>query len=76
MHLETALKFLNVAEPTRRIPAGELTADSFAALGWIRLPMLPWLRLRLGRQRACSSARQILLAHRTMFGSAERQWFI
>jgi hypothetical protein len=33
VHLETALKFLNVAEPTRRIPAGELTADSFAAFG-------------------------------------------
>jgi len=32
-HIETALKFLNVSEPSREIPAGELTAESFAAFG-------------------------------------------
>ncbi len=32
-HLDTALKFLNVSEPTREIPASELAAESFAAFG-------------------------------------------
>ena len=32
-HVDTALKFLKVSEPSREIPAGELTAESFAAFG-------------------------------------------
>jgi hypothetical protein len=32
-HLDTALKFLRVSEPSREIPASELGADSFAAFG-------------------------------------------
>ena len=32
-HIDTALKFLNVSEPSREIPAGELAAESFAAFG-------------------------------------------
>ncbi len=32
-HVDTALKFLSVSEPSREIPAGELTAESFAAFG-------------------------------------------
>jgi hypothetical protein len=32
-HVDTALKFANVSEPTREIPAAELAADSFAAFG-------------------------------------------
>ncbi len=32
-HINTALKFLNVSEPSREIVAGELAADSFAAFG-------------------------------------------
>jgi len=32
-HVETALKFLKVSEPSREIPAGELGAGSFAAFG-------------------------------------------
>jgi len=32
-HVETALKFASVSEPTREIPAAELAADSFAAFG-------------------------------------------
>jgi hypothetical protein len=32
-HVDAALKFANVSEPTREIPATELAADSFAAFG-------------------------------------------
>jgi acylphosphatase len=32
-HIDTALKFLRVSEPSREIPAGELAAESFAAFG-------------------------------------------
>jgi hypothetical protein len=32
-HIDTALKFLRVSEPSREIAAGELAADSFAAFG-------------------------------------------
>jgi hypothetical protein len=32
-HLETALRLVHVSEPSREIPAGELTATSFAAFG-------------------------------------------
>jgi uncharacterized protein DUF4340 len=32
-HVDTALKFLKVSEPSRELPAGELTAESFAAFG-------------------------------------------
>jgi hypothetical protein len=32
-HLGTALRLVNVSEPTRQIPASELSADSFAAFG-------------------------------------------
>ena len=32
-HLDTALRILNVSEPVREIPAGELTAGSFAEFG-------------------------------------------
>lgn len=32
-HVDTALKFLKVSEPSREIPAGELAAESFAAFG-------------------------------------------
>jgi hypothetical protein len=32
-HVDTALKFANVSEPTREIPGTELAADSFAAFG-------------------------------------------
>jgi hypothetical protein len=32
-HIDTALKFLKVSEPSREIPAGELAAESFAAFG-------------------------------------------
>jgi hypothetical protein len=32
-HVNTALKFLNVSEPARAIPAGELSAESFGAFG-------------------------------------------
>jgi hypothetical protein len=32
-HLETALRLLNVSEPTREMPASELTASSFAEFG-------------------------------------------
>jgi hypothetical protein len=32
-HIDTALKFLRVSEPTREIAAGELAAESFAAFG-------------------------------------------
>jgi uncharacterized protein DUF4340 len=32
-HVDTALKFLAVSEPSREIPPNELTADSFAAFG-------------------------------------------
>lgn len=32
-HVDTALKFLNVSQPSREIPAGELAAESFAAFG-------------------------------------------
>jgi acylphosphatase len=32
-HVNTALKFANVSEPTREIPGAELAADSFAAFG-------------------------------------------
>lgn len=32
-HIGTALKFLQVSEPSREIPAGELAAESFAAFG-------------------------------------------
>ncbi len=32
-HVDTALKFANVSEPTREIPPAELAADSFAAFG-------------------------------------------
>ena len=32
-HVETALKFANVSEPTSAIPGAELAADSFAAFG-------------------------------------------
>ncbi|WGS18504.1 MULTISPECIES: DUF4340 domain-containing protein [unclassified Bradyrhizobium] len=32
-HVDTALKFVNVSEPSREIPAAELAADSFAAFG-------------------------------------------
>ena len=32
-HVNAAVKFANVSEPTREIPAGELAADSFAAFG-------------------------------------------
>ena len=32
-HLGTALKFLNVSEPARKIPPSELTAESFASFG-------------------------------------------
>jgi hypothetical protein len=32
-HIDTALKFLKVSEPTREIAAGELAAESFAAFG-------------------------------------------
>lgn len=32
-HVDTALKFLKVSEPSREIPAGELSAESFAAFG-------------------------------------------
>jgi hypothetical protein len=33
LHLDTALRFMNVSEPTREIPASELTAGSFAEFG-------------------------------------------
>jgi hypothetical protein len=33
LHLDTALRFMNVSEPTREIPASELTALSFAEFG-------------------------------------------
>jgi hypothetical protein len=32
-HVDTALKFLNASEPSRKIPASELAAESFAAFG-------------------------------------------
>jgi hypothetical protein len=32
-HVDLALKFLKVSEPSREIPAGELAAESFAAFG-------------------------------------------
>jgi hypothetical protein len=32
-HIDTALKFLKVSEPSREIPAGELATESFAAFG-------------------------------------------
>ena len=32
-HIDTALKFLRVSEPSREIAAGELTAESFAGFG-------------------------------------------
>lgn len=32
-HVDTALRFLKVSEPSREIPAGELAAESFAAFG-------------------------------------------
>jgi hypothetical protein len=32
-HVDAALKFLNVSEPSREIPASELAAESFAAFG-------------------------------------------
>jgi hypothetical protein len=32
-HIDMALKFLKVSEPSREIPGGELAADSFAAFG-------------------------------------------
>ncbi|WGS22965.1 MULTISPECIES: DUF4340 domain-containing protein [unclassified Bradyrhizobium] len=32
-HLDTALRFANVSEPVREIPAAELTAESFAEFG-------------------------------------------
>ena len=32
-HVDTALKFLRVSEPSREIPAGELSAESYAAFG-------------------------------------------
>jgi hypothetical protein len=32
-HIDTALKFLNVSQPSREIPASELAAESFAAFG-------------------------------------------
>ena len=32
-HIDTALRFLRVSEPSREIPAGELAAESFAAFG-------------------------------------------
>jgi Domain of unknown function (DUF4340) len=32
-HVDTALKFVNVSEPSREIPAAELAADSFAVFG-------------------------------------------
>lgn len=32
-HVDTALKFVNVSEPSREIPAAELVADSFTAFG-------------------------------------------
>jgi Domain of unknown function (DUF4340) len=32
-HVDTALKFLKVSEPSREIPSGELAAESFAAFG-------------------------------------------
>jgi hypothetical protein len=32
-HLDTALRFMNVSEPTREIPASELTPGSFAEFG-------------------------------------------
>jgi hypothetical protein len=32
-HLDTALRLMNVSEPAREIPAGELTAGSFAEFG-------------------------------------------
>ncbi|WP_157450229.1 DUF4340 domain-containing protein [Bradyrhizobium sp. ARR65] len=32
-HVDTALKFLSISEPSREIPAGELAAESFAVFG-------------------------------------------
>jgi hypothetical protein len=47
-HLETALRFMNVSEPTRTIPASELSADSFAEFGLDPPAQVAVLESRLG----------------------------
>jgi len=48
LHLDTALRFMNVSEPTREIPAGELTAGNFAEFGLDPPAMVAVLETRQG----------------------------